>query len=276
MPQLSEEPLKYGENGRGIAIATIPAEFHKDSPILVIFNAGLLHRSEPFRMNVDVARRCAELGCVSVRFDLSGKGDTPNRNGLSNRESVKTDWLALKQCLEKRFGAHQYILMGLCSGADNAIKTAFYDHSVHGLILLDPRIPQESGHQLRALLHQIKNIETWKRSPGIIMRLFKRLFSPKKTQIPVNVDQVRDLPSNDELVQACQRVLQENGRVLSFFTNFSLPYYNKDGQFRRFLNISENDQTFEEHWWPQVDHVYSVSIHRKLMVDTVSSWLGSK
>lgn len=74
----SEEVLCYGENNRGFGILCLSSKTSESpKPLVVMFNAGLLHRSEPYRLNTELARQIASLGYDSLRFDLSGKGDTP-------------------------------------------------------------------------------------------------------------------------------------------------------------------------------------------------------
>jgi len=270
MPEIKEEALKFGEHDQALAIATFPTVLPKSCPILVIFNAGLLSKSEPFRMNVLAARACAKKGYIAVRIDLSGKGDTPTREGLSNRESVNKDWAALEKSLCSRFGKRTFILMGLCSGADNAIKIAAQSNGVRGLILLDPKIPQDTGYMYRHWHQKVTSPQKWLNISSTLSNRVRDLFSKNKDDI--NVNELRDLPTEEELNIVCKKMAENNGRVLSFFTSFALPYYNKKGQFVSVANTPNFECFCDEYWWPHIDHVYSVQSHREQLINTIECW----
>src|SRR6056297_2984484 len=129
---MKERVFRYGEHNRGIGILTLPQN-HELSPIIIMLNAGLLHREEPYRLNVLAARLLANSGYICLRVDLSGKGDTPPRENLTNRESVALDWKCISEGLINQFGNRSLIILGLCSGADNGIKIAAQDPSIKGL-----------------------------------------------------------------------------------------------------------------------------------------------
>jgi len=90
-----EHVFRYGDTKYGLGMVTIPDDM-EGAPVVVLFNAGLLHRAEPYRMNVLVSRHLAQIGYITIRIDLSGKGDTPARSQTSNRESVALDWAFIK------------------------------------------------------------------------------------------------------------------------------------------------------------------------------------
>ena len=48
-------------------------------PTVVLLNAGIVHRVGPNRMHVLLARALAAAGISSLRFDMSGIGDSPSR-----------------------------------------------------------------------------------------------------------------------------------------------------------------------------------------------------
>src|SRR5690606_8079092 len=106
--------------GRGVAV--------------VLFNAGLIHRSGPLRFHVDLARRLAASGFDVLRFDLPGIGDAP-MEGAGAPQVVATQAF---DRLQAATGAQGVICGGICSAADLGWRMAILDERVRGLVLIDP------------------------------------------------------------------------------------------------------------------------------------------
>ena len=273
-----EAIFSYGKHQDSIGILTAPAEMkgpREDLPIAVIFNSGLLHRSEPYRLHVAIARRLAGLGVQTLRVDLAGKGDSPDREGVANRESVETDWANIRHELTRLFGERTFALMGICSGADNAIKLGFADEQVIGLVLMDPVCPTDAGFSKRKLFNKLKD-------PAFLRRLPKRATQELFSFIKFEKHQVeerqnlRDLPRPEELVGCMQQMVKRNGNILAFFTNDADSYYNIEGQMVSSLAIEGLEGICREVWWPHVTHLYPVQQHRNLLVGTIEQWFAER
>lgn len=266
-----EEVLRYGEHQRGFGILTLPSK-PVDAPILVIFNAGLLHRTEPYRLNVMVARALADLGITTLRVDLSGKGDAPVREGLVNRESVAADWRGIRQALLNRLGVNTtFILMGLCSGADNAIKLSVGDESVLGLVLIDAESPKDDGFAVRKLVRKITDRNFLLSLP---VKLIKRLFRiiMRQEHGKEELISLRDAPTSEDLVASMQQMVKKNGRILAVFTNFACHYYNLQGQFVKALDIDGLDKICRERMWFDATHILPVTEHRERFLSELKTW----
>jgi pimeloyl-ACP methyl ester carboxylesterase len=122
-----------------IGIFTKPEEnSNRVRPAVVFLNAGLLHRIGPNRLYVRMAREMAAHGFSSLRFDLSGIGDSPPRtDGLPLRNAVLRDVLDALDFLSQKRELYSFILIGLCSGADLAFQVALADKRVVGVVLID-------------------------------------------------------------------------------------------------------------------------------------------
>ena len=72
----------FGEHSNLLGILSESNTLNKsnDIPGVIILNAGLVNRTGPFRMSVELARLLAENGCNVLRFDLSGIGDSEKPN----------------------------------------------------------------------------------------------------------------------------------------------------------------------------------------------------
>ena len=263
---MKEHVFRYGETKYGMGFVTMPDDV-EGAPVVVMFNAGLLHRAEPYRMNVLLCRQLAQIGYIAVRIDLSGKGDTPARAQMSNRESVALDWQFVKKSLQQMFGKRKYVLFGLCSGADNAIKIAAQDKDVSGLILLDPISRQDDSFRSRQLRAKITNPNKWKNA---FRTLPKRLKSKTEgTKFAVNL---RDEPTDKDLDECCRNLIHRDGCILAIFSSYAAKYYNQVGQFCRAMSMEGLDRICEEVYWPEVEHLYPVQAHRDRLLERIAHW----
>jgi hypothetical protein len=267
---MREEVFRYAENNRGFGMMSLP-EALDGAPVVVLFNSGLIHREGPYRLNVMLSRALADCGYIAIRVDLSGKGDTPARENMINRESVALDWKYIKESINTRFGKRNLVLMGLCSGADNAIKITAAEKDVKGLILLDPISARDEGFSRRAMRAKLTNINKWLHLPVKLWKRAIRLIgSGNKTS--GQVMNLRDEPTAEDSQLCFRHIASVQGRVLAFFTSHAMDCYNEQGQFVRALHIDGLDKCCEEVFWPLAEHLYPVEVHRQRLVDKVKDW----
>ena len=157
---MKEEVLCAGSERSLVGVACFP-----DGPArgaLVLLNAGLVHRVGPARLWVALARRVGRLGLASLRVDFSGIGDSPDASVDSRFEvrAVGEARAAIDALLGSigttgATGASRCALVGLCSGAEIAFKTALEDPRVGALILVNaPRFLEEPSAELVARLER--------------------------------------------------------------------------------------------------------------------------
>lgn len=107
---------------------------------IVFINAGVVHRVGPNRLYVNLARHLAGAGFTCLRFDLSGIGDSPHRaDDLPADESAVAETSQAIDRLREVRGLQRFVLVGLCSGAVTAFRTALHDERVAGAVLLNPQ-----------------------------------------------------------------------------------------------------------------------------------------
>lgn len=267
---MKERVFRYGENNRGLGMLTLPIQSDV-APIVVMLNAGLLHRAEPYRLNVEACRLLSEIGYISLRVDISGKGDTPPRENLTNRDSVTLDWKFIKKALEQEFGKRNIIIFGLCSGADNGIKLAAIDEDVVGLILLDPISRQDAGFARRCLINKITNAYKWVSLPRSLYKKIARKFG-SNTGGSMSPTALRDEPYESDMQQCFEGLVARKGRILAVFTGHALTHYNQKGQFCRAMNIGGLDSICQEVFWPNASHLYLLQVHRDKLLNRLKDW----
>lgn len=270
-----EEPLHFGEGGRLFGILTLPAGHSqvetRPTPVFVLLSAGLLHRVGPARLHVRLARELAGLGISTLRVDLAGVGDSAQRPGVSNQQSVAADFAEIASALDLRLGGAPLVVGGLCAGADNAIRITLADTRVVGMLLLDPVCFSEEGVNASAVMRRYLN-------PGRYLAWVKRRFKAKSRPFherwaPIDGLALRDIPTSEQVRTALEAVRDRGGRVLSVFTQYAFHnYYDAQGQLARVAKVDGTERFCTEVFWPEAEHTYMLDVHRRRLIKEVTSW----
>ena len=138
-----------------------------EPPTLFFLNAGTIDHVGPSRLWVQLSRAWAAAGFRSIRFDLSGLGDSPvhagRPAGLVFPAEALTD---LRDVLTEALPEDQSnaVLIGLCSGAYQAIEGGIV-HKVRGVCALN--LPRGSRPLRRiAFGYRLPEIDTATYSNG--------------------------------------------------------------------------------------------------------------
>ena len=136
---MKEKVVTFGEGNQLVGIITEPEEHVKKEgvPGILILNSGMHHHVGPFRLNVVTARRLADRGYTVLRFDVSGMGDSLSRKDSEyDADRTIVDIRFAMDEMSRRKGINEFVLMGLCTGANNAHRAAVADNRVKGGIFL--------------------------------------------------------------------------------------------------------------------------------------------
>jgi dienelactone hydrolase len=138
MNSYQEEPVQFGLDSGLLGVITRPTGRTSDALACVMFNFGVTHRVGPRRIQVKMARRLAQEGFATLRFDLSGIGDSQGADAaLSFEEQATNDLRAALDEIEKHLGIRQVVIFGLCSGVAPGLRMAAEDSRVIGLLSFD-------------------------------------------------------------------------------------------------------------------------------------------
>ncbi|MDH3450761.1 MAG: alpha/beta fold hydrolase, partial [Gammaproteobacteria bacterium] len=136
---MHEEALLLGPGQSNVGVFT-PAADNTDAQsdmAAICITAGLLHHVGPHRMHVLLARALTTKGISTLRFDLSGIGDSSVRSDDLPAQEVSVQEINdAINALEKR-GFKRFILFGICSGAAQALRAATGNPKIAGLILVN-------------------------------------------------------------------------------------------------------------------------------------------
>ena len=277
---MKEIPLQYGDNGRLFGIMTTPDSGPSDAenPIVFVFlSAGFLHRAGPHRLHVRLARALAQAGISSLRVDLSSIGDSLPRSIADYQQSVANDFQDILTVLDTQLGQVSIVLVGLCSGADNAIRLAPLSEQVVGLVLLDPVCEKSRNFNKHALKFRLsalsgKLFDFYRYLPWLKRRIHG-LFRPNAPgEDTIDNLSIRNIPTSRQFRCALESVRDRDGKVISIFTEYSLRFYNHLGQLKSVMAIEEYDQYCTELFWPHAEHNYPLESHRRQLIDTLSTW----
>jgi len=278
---MNETAICLGSGDVLVGVLTEPDDpVDGDVPAIVLLNAGIVHRSGPSRLYVEIARRLAARGYPSIRLDLAGIGDSDSRQeNLTDQEGNERDVRLAMDFLQSRIGTRRFLLGGLCSGADISHQVALRDDRVAGLIALDAFAYPKFGYYVRRL-------GRWARNPGYVYRRAVAILrssrigrgllgSPRDFQRaqPVRMFE-RDLPPQDQVAAEIQVFMDRGMQALYVFAG-GCPWYNYAGQFfNNFPNVRCNPQV-EVEYFEQADHTYLLVADRERLIDRIETWVTS-
>lgn len=233
---------------------------------VVMLTAGMLSSAGPYRLHVDLARQLADEGVPSLRFDLSGIGDSMaigaeggSLDRAASEISQAIDWIAATHHIKR------IILFGLCSGADDAIAAALVDPRVVGVISMDGcgyRTGRYYWH--RFIQHQLPRFVM----PAKWVSLAERWFF-KASDIPSSLtpgDDIREFPSRKIAERQLQLLASAGARLHFIYTGGVHQYYNHACQFAAMFPSLRGNALVTTRFLPRLDHVAYRCGDRQLLV----------
>ncbi|MEO1274548.1 MAG: hypothetical protein AAFV96_03875 [Pseudomonadota bacterium] len=157
-----EQILRFDEGGRLVGMLRAPVEPPApEVPALILMNAGIIHRIGPRRLNVKLARALDPL--PSLRVDLSGLGDSGTGTpGLDYQSQTFHDLKRSIEALFQALGERPVIVIGLCSGADNAYRLAVDEPRIAGMVALDPFSYPAPGPAFGERAKRVLDADRWR------------------------------------------------------------------------------------------------------------------
>lgn len=291
---LSERPVVFGQPGHLVGVLALPETSHvapsaipssqssnrgttDSQPALILLNAGLLHRVGPQRLWVRIARRLARNGHTVLRFDYSGVGDSSaRRDRIPFHESRVLETRTAMEFLTEETGHQHFVLLGLCTGADYAFRTALEDSRVVGLVLLDAYPFRTPGWYWRHYGKRLLRPTSWWRLLSGRYSFGKELISRVKPPASPRVgeDLARQIPTRDEMAEQL-RELVKRGVQLQFLYTGGLPaWYNYAGQFE--AAFGRFGGQVEVIYLGEADHVFTPLACQRELMDRLECWLKER
>jgi len=269
-----ERVFTFGRQCGLVGVLADPADLPRPgAPAILLYNVGLNHRVGPYRLNVELARDLARAGYTSLRFDLSGLGDSLSRpDSLSENERAVSDVSASMEFMTRRFGIDSFVIIGLCSGVDAAHPLTVADSRIKGAAFIDGYSYQTLGYVLRRGLMRGRRLLSPSRYKSWVDRHLRR---PTARSMEIGESPEifeREYPPIDRF-RADVRQMVERGTYLLFINTGNTWFYNHRGQFKDILGVRTLPPGVEVEYWPAADHVFTAVEHRARLVQRIGDWV---
>ncbi len=271
----------------GILTENSSIEYHTSLPVIIILNAGVLHRVGPNRIHVKIARKIADSGFKIFRFDFSGIGDsTRNNNNVSFEKNRVNEVREAIDYLVSVTGIRECILIGICSGADVAYQTACHDNRVVGFIgingfykngnhdeTIDDIVKMKT--QIRYYKNRIVTFEGWKRmikGKSNFQMIKKIIFHKMKGFLKQN----NKLMTGKIISKDWQELVARKVDVLLIYSDGSSAFDIYNLFLKKEFNRLNSSEQINVDILQQTDHIFTLLWSQKILVEMVHDWLLNK
>lgn len=247
----------------------------------VILNAGSIHRVGPQRIYVKIARRLAQLGITCVRFDYSGIGDSPTRrDSLPFAEFAVQEARAAMDAMQETLGIEKFVALGLCWGADNALRVCHEDPRVVGGAIIDFYFVPSLRYWVRLYGRRMFSPRSWGnllsgKSPvlrvgaGALLQSVRQLLPARAAS--ASPDEVPAKPPREILAEVGAAVAR--GVDLRFvFTCGSGSWDHYQTRFRKGLDALAPSGRVAVDYLPDSDHIFTQLHSQARLLEIVAEW----
>jgi hypothetical protein len=276
---MKEEAVTFGTTNLLVGVFTEP-----DAPVqtktrwaVILLNAGLLHRVGPYRLYVDLARKLSSIGFGTLRFDLSGVGDS--LQGDDSRlydERVLDNVRQAMDLLNSRRGFCKFVLMGLCAGADNAHKIAVRDERVAAAVYFDGYGYRTCGYYFQRYGPKMFSLSKWKSflKRSIVSVIDKRRGESEKKNRRWEIF-ARKFPPKEQVEKEIQGLVDRGVNLLYVYSGgVKDQYFNHCGQFNAMFRSINFRGRVEAVYFDKAEHTYPSIEDRHNLMSTVCQWMS--
>ena len=246
-------------------------------PTALLTNSGVISRAGPYRINVQLARRLADQGIPSIRFDLSGIGDSRRTaSTLTQMEQWIVDTRAVMDMAAERLQSERFFMVGFCSGAEVAYRCALQDRRLAGILLWDLFAYPTLRSSLNTLWFKLQRAGAL----GVLRKLAVRLMRLVGLKVgqQVTKQQLQDLepariPTRQEYAADLAALHEQGTDILVAFSGGEPEWYNYPGQFHHSLAAFPAIRNIRCEQLSLSDHLLTRRESRTAFVELVDDWL---
>ena len=275
---MMEKVIKFGRHDHLVGIITLPddreASFQK--PAILFLNAGLLHRIGPYRLHVDLGRALTSDGCITMRFDLSGIGDSQfTAERAEYKENVKNDIQDAMNFIQQKYNIDRFELVGLCSGAANAQMVAAVDHRIIGAVMMDGFAYRTPGFYYHLFKPHLKNpFHLITAAYKILLQRLRKVIrkpggEPAKISMFSNIQ-----PPRKQVAAEFVQLVQRGVAMLCIYSGGISAYYNYANQFKDMFGSVDFKGLLQLHYFKDADHTYTAYDQRKKLIACIRQWIN--
>jgi hypothetical protein len=263
-----EQAFRFGRARHLVGIAGVPDDASAAVGVIVL-NAGLVHRIGPFRLHVEMTRRLNASGYPTLRFDLSTLGDSGSSGESQTKvQQVCADVDDAMTLLGQQAGCNRFVLIGLCSGAQNAHSVACNDNKVAGVVFLDGYAYRTFGYRVRHYIPRLFDMERWRRA---LTRSRSQQAAAPRSPEPV----FAVAPSPQAVVRTDLAGMIERGmRLCLIYSGGISNYFNHARQFRECFGSVMSHPYVSTSFLRESDHTYILTGDRHRLLDNIEHWIA--
>ena len=255
-------PLQLGDGSELFAMECAPADRGADTCVIML-SAGLLDQTGPYGLYLRFSEALAETGVASLRVDLNGKGESAERNLPEPGAGLDLDRVAIERYLDGK-GYDRAVLMGLCSGAMDAVEMALRTDRFDGLILIDGFARNTPASTLRYYCRRLLR-------PSAYRNWLRGRFGDGQG---ISSNRLNNpWPNPDLPIANYRQLLAQGSRILAVYTRQLEWYYNQPGQLAAVLRPCEHLALLEEALLADADHIFTTTYHRRRVIELMIAWL---
>ncbi|HYC51571.1 MAG TPA: alpha/beta fold hydrolase [Gemmatimonadaceae bacterium] len=291
---IHERVVQFGPQRSLVGIVTQPATGRAGGvPDFVLLNSGVIHRVGSNRLYVELARALAAHGVTTLRFDLSGIGDSERRSDVGSvREAIQRDVTDAVKYMTGQ-GAAGVVLFGLCSGAFDAFRSASAIDHVVGAFMVDMPGPFQSW---RHFMHHVGARLRKSDGPTILAKLLdkstgvlQRIIADEQPATGVDacaapapapvsdgyVVGARARSTREQMAEELDELLARNVQLYFVFTAGLERNYNHESQFRGVFPDAARHEGLSHAFLQDADHAFGTRAARDGLIALVREWVVS-
>jgi pimeloyl-ACP methyl ester carboxylesterase len=279
---MNERTFVFGTNNSLIGTLTLPDEARVvDANVgFLLFNAGVIHRIGPHRINVRLARQLAARGIPSLRFDLAGHGDSARQTGeYSFEEQAVVDLRSAMDALGDAAKLKRFAIFGFCSGAYYGLDAALADERVTGLFMLDAYRYPTLRTQANYGLYRLQQPRALQAMLGAVQRggtsLLRRLGSAPSGSEPELVPELGRIdfvPSREEVASRLKKLLARGVAIRVIYSGGYPREYNYPRQFEDTFGRFGITRQIQAEFLPNLDHTATVLSDQADLMGRIVAW----
>jgi len=236
-----------------------------------------------------MSRALSRQNIAGLRFDLSGVGDseTSTLGGYFTERSV-SEIKGAMDFIQSKHGHNRFILLGLCSGADDALATAQEDNRVSGVVLLNGYAYKTGKYPLYLLkelyLPRLFIWEKWKnklnRLVGVNSNLSSHennahsdtMTSNERHAIAKLDEDYRYIPPKSHTGKIIDKLTEAGVNLYFIYSGSEYEVYTYEGQLLDMFPAQRNNQRLKESYIKEADHTFILKEDRDKLISWITDW----
>jgi hypothetical protein len=272
-----ERVLTFGKgNGLVGILCEPPAERRiPGAPAILTWNVGINHRIGPFRIYVDLARKLADAGFTTLRFDIAGLGDSDfdRDDSRSDAERAIADVQSAMRTLTEQRKFERFVPVGFCSSVDAAHRVGATDERVAGVIYLEGYGFRTRGYYLHYPLRLLDK-NRWERRLRIWMPKLFGETSQTAGRLAAEREEIyiRDYPEPTAFAADVNRMVDRGVKLLFVYAGGDTTYIYRNQLFE-LLGRRYAPEQIELDFNANADHTFFLIADRERGMNRVVDWM---